>query len=429
MRAPKPGKVVNAWLEEFRQSGDAGAPGRRRLLGLGHVVLVEQEQQRPVSSQASRAPSCLCSSSASSCGAVCGRRKRQRQDQSQYERESGRRGTLPRHPGDAYTAATDPRSTHSKFAGTRTGTRGTYSTGSAYNSSSRASLWDESTIVSRRIPLDKLEFVELIGRGGFGEVYFGMYREQKVAIKRLVPQRRQNMKEVENLLEEAKLMASLDHERIVRLVGVAWESPSDLCVVSEFLTGGDLRTLLQRFAEEQRPTGFTFDKIKIAFHVAHAITYMHSLSPIVLHRDLKSKNVLLTDELDAKLTDFGVSRERADHTMTAGVGSSLWMAPEVMLGERYDEKADVFSFGVMLSELDTHELPYSHAVEPESGRKLPDMVVLQMVSTGRVRVDFTNPGSEMAQIGSACVERVPADRPTAAEVLHRLHRVWRAVNE
>ena len=81
-----------------------------------------------------------------------------------------------------------------------------------------------------------------------------------------------------------------------------------------------------------------------------------------------------------KITDFGVARERVDCTMTAGVGSCLWMAPEVMIGERYDEKADIFSFGVVLSELDTHHLPYSHVTESGTGRKLPDAALVSMVA-------------------------------------------------
>ncbi|KAG6586643.1 Dynein heavy chain [Phytophthora cinnamomi] len=68
----------------------------------------------------------------------------------------------------------------------------------------------------------------------------------------------------------------------------------------------------------------------------------------------ESCNILLNHAMEAKVIDFGISRERMDQTMTAGVGTSLWMAPEVMLGEKYDDKADMFSFGVVLSELDTH---------------------------------------------------------------------------
>ncbi|KAG2787078.1 hypothetical protein PC129_g9880 [Phytophthora cactorum] len=87
-------------------------------------------------------------------------------------------------------------------------------------------------------------------------------------------------------------------------------------------------------------------KMQITYQVAYALTYLHSLDPVVLHRDLKSRNILLTESLDAKLTDFGASRIRSDATMTAGVGSSLWMAPEVTMGKRYGKKADVFSTSV-----------------------------------------------------------------------------------
>eukprot|EP00644_Phytophthora_capsici_P017163 jgi/Phyca11/10288/fgenesh1_pm.PHYCAscaffold_48_\ len=125
----------------------------------------------------------------------------------------------------------------------------------------------------------------------------------------------------------------------------------------EYMEGGDLRSLLNEYESTKHPVGIDRQKATIALHVCHALTYLHSLAPPVIHRDLKSRNILLNQQLEAKLTDFGISRERMDQTMTAGVGTSLWMAPEVMLGEKYDDKADMFSFGVVLSELDVHTLP------------------------------------------------------------------------
>ncbi|KAG3113024.1 hypothetical protein PI125_g7710 [Phytophthora idaei] len=182
---------------------------------------------------------------------------------------------------------------------------------------------------------------------------------------------RSDLKKVNAFLAEAKLMASLAHPHIVRFVGVSWASLSDLCVLSELMKGGDLRSLLQEFEARGRPQGIDDDKIRIAHHVAQALTYLHSLSPVVIHHDLKSKNVLLTENMDAKLTDFGISKEQQDNTMTAGVGTMLWMAPEVMMAERYTKKADIFSFGVLLSELDLHTLPYSHAMcDSVTGKKL-----------------------------------------------------------
>ncbi|GMF66369.1 unnamed protein product [Phytophthora lilii] len=167
-------------------------------------------------------------------------------------------------------------------------------------------------------------------------------------------------------------------------------------------------------------------KVQIAYQVAYALTYLHSLEPVVLHRDLKSRNILLTESLDAKITDFGASRVRSDATMTASVGSSLWMAPEVMMGKRYGEKADVFSLGVVISELDTHELPYSHAKEnsSRSGHPLPGTAVLQMVSMGKRRVRFSPfMDPDMARFVGSCVSVDPRERPTAAEVLYYLQVV------
>ncbi|RAW28330.1 hypothetical protein PC110_g15288 [Phytophthora cactorum] len=236
----------------------------------------------------------------------------------------------------------------------------------------------------------------------------------------LLPEMRKSVKHVNMFLAEVKLMATLDHPRIVQFVGVAWDSLTDLCAVSEFMEGGDLRALLTTYEEEKHPTGFDRTKVTIALHVAHALTYLHSLETPVLHRDLKSKNVLLTSSLEAKLTDFGISREQVDRTMTAGVGTSLWMAPEVMLGERYDDKADIFSFGVLLSELDVHVLPYSHVKDVQ----IADAVILQRVALGTLRVKFSSSSLEsVVNLGLSCVSLNPKERPTSAEALYRLHMI------
>ncbi|RLN93920.1 hypothetical protein BBJ28_00026952, partial [Nothophytophthora sp. Chile5] len=196
------------------------------------------------------------------------------------------------------------------------------------------------------------------------------------------------------------------------------------CVVLEFVDGGDLRTLLNKYEADRHPVGFGREKATIALHVCHALTYLHSLSPPVIHRDLKSRNILLNHALEAKLTDFGISRERLDQTMTAGVGTSLWMAPEVMLGENYDDKADMFSFGVVLSELDVHTLPYAQAkqqAQDSHGRQMTDAHLLQKVTTGAVRVEFSEAGPKsMMELGCACVAVEPSRRPSAAEALYRL---------
>ncbi|KAL3666203.1 hypothetical protein V7S43_008991 [Phytophthora oleae] len=284
-------------------------------------------------------------------------------------------------------------------------------------------LWRDEAILGARVPREKVIIQQLISRGGYGEVYSGLYNGQQVAIKMLVPETRKSEAHRSTFLTEIKLMAILEHPRIVYLVGVAWDSPNDLCALLEFMEGGDLRTLLNKYSKEHRPTGFTFEKVQIALHVAHALTYLHSLDPPVIHRDLKSKNILLSQDLDAKLTDFGVSRERADRTMTAAVGTSLWMAPEVMMGLHYDDKADIFSFGIVLSELSTHCIPYTHAKARDGiGGRMPDTAVLQLVAAGKLQADFSQCSFDsLLQLGQRCASVDPKLRPAAPEVLYHLH--------
>ncbi|GMF10870.1 unnamed protein product [Phytophthora lilii] len=317
---------------------------------------------------------------------------------------------------DSYTSRNIPKSTM-------------ISTGSSYSKEGREQrsisyFWDDDKIAAARVDRDKIDFEKVISHGGYGQVMSGWFNGQHVAVKMLLPEHRKSMQHLSAFLEEVKLMSMLDHPRIVQFVGVAWDSLADLCVLTEFMEGGDLRTMLSFFEAQNYPVGFKETKVLIALHVAHALTYLHSLDPPVLHRDLKSKNILLSANLDARLTDFGVSREHIDQeTLTAGVGTSRWMAPEVMMGERYDDKADVFSLGVVLSELDLHALPYSHALDDSNpSRKMPSAAIVHLVAMGKLQVQFSSI-TPMAELGLSCVAVNPDDRPTAADVLFKLHTI------
>ncbi|KAL3669712.1 hypothetical protein V7S43_005093 [Phytophthora oleae] len=288
-------------------------------------------------------------------------------------------------------------------------------------------LWNDDVITAKRIPRDKVLTDKLISRGSFGEVHAGTFNDRKVAVKTLLPAMQGKIHHVNDFLAEAKMTATMDHPHIVSFIGVAWDSLSDICVVLEYMDGGELRTLLDKYEKEKHPIGFTREKANIALEVCHAITYLHSLAPSIIHRDLKSRNILLNAEMKAKLSDFGISREKLDRTMTAGVGTSLWMAPEVMLGERYDDKADVFSFGVVLSELDVHTLPYARAKKENldsRGNQIPDSVLLQRVALGIVKVEFSDACPKaFAELGRSCTSVYPTERPTAAEALYTLQKI------
>jgi len=299
------------------------------------------------------------------------------------------------------------------------------STASPSQSTTMPRPWEDDFVVAARIPRDKVVVVQLLSRGGFGVVYSGLYNGRRVAVKMLLPETRRSISHVVDLLAEVKMAAAMDHPHIVEFLGVAWDSLTNMCIVSEFMAGGDLKVLLSDYEEQGFPMGFNREKLKIALHIAHALTYMHSLDPPIIHRDLKSKNVLLSERLDAKLTDFGTSRERVNESMTGGVGTCLWMAPEVMVGEKYDDKADMFSFGVVLSELDTHASPYWHAKDPnDSTRQMPEPAILQLVATGKLHVKFSRDAVEaVVELGKSCVSVDPEARPTASEALYKVHTI------
>uniref|UniRef100_K3X7S4 Protein kinase domain-containing protein n=1 Tax=Globisporangium ultimum (strain ATCC 200006 / CBS 805.95 / DAOM BR144) TaxID=431595 RepID=K3X7S4_GLOUD len=125
-------------------------------------------------------------------------------------------------------------------------------------------LWGGKVITAARIPRENVSEEFLVSRGGYGEVYIGNFNDKRVAIKALLPEKRKNLKQINAFLAVAKLMVSLDHPQIAQFIGVAWDSLMDLCVVLEFMGGGDLRALLTQF-EEVEPSlhGFDHDKVKM----------------------------------------------------------------------------------------------------------------------------------------------------------------------
>ncbi|KUF94230.1 hypothetical protein AM588_10004633 [Phytophthora nicotianae] len=201
----------------------------------------------------------------------------------------------------------------------------------------------------RRIPYESVVFKTTLSKGVNGEVWMCEYNGRKVAVKHLI-QENQKAETVQAFAEEIELSASLVHPSIVEFIGVAWNSLNNLAMVLEYFPKGNLQSYLHKNADLLT---WARDKIQMAVAVADALQYLHGRFTPIIHRDLKSNNILLTEQLEPKLIDFGVSRGRVELTMTAGIGTPYWTAPEILEGKRYTEQADIYSFGVVLSELDT----------------------------------------------------------------------------
>ncbi|ETP50640.1 TKL protein kinase [Phytophthora nicotianae P10297] len=305
-------------------------------------------------------------------------------------------------------------------------------------------LLKDPVIMSFRLKYKDLHVGRCISKGGFGLVYTGMYKHRRVAIKKIMREKCEKLSQIRMFIREITLMGSLKHERIVEFIGVAWDSLRNLSAVTEYMERGDLRDVLHilKHRESTVDNELTWQgrKLTIALHIAEGLAYMHSLNPKVIHRDLKSKNVLLNSEYEAKLSDFGVSRARQvanvkdgpGRFMTPGVGTSFWIAPEVLLGRDYDERADIFSFGVVLSEIDTDDYPYWNSGAPAHDnpdeRRSQEQKILEKVALGSLRPTFYNdcpPG--VLALASSCLEGRPENRPSASEVvltIKELMREW-----
>ncbi|KAG7384801.1 hypothetical protein PHYPSEUDO_002187 [Phytophthora pseudosyringae] len=274
-------------------------------------------------------------------------------------------------------------------------------------------------LMEKRIPFDSIVFERVLSKGGQGEVWLADLLGQQVAVKRLLQNGTHLADEVGEFAEEILLSASLGHPNIVGFVGVAWNSLDNLAMVLEFLPLGDLQGYLRKNFDLLL---WAKDKIHIAVGIALALEHLHAQSPPIIHRDLKSRNILISKRLEPKLSDFGVSRTRQDNSMTAGVGTPYWSAPEILEGKRYTEKADTYSFGVVLSELDTGKLPYHDSLTPE-GKSQKPLKILAEVIARTLRPSFSGEcPQQIRRIGVACCQHDPDRRPTAAQVVGMLRQ-------
>ncbi|POM61278.1 TKL protein kinase [Phytophthora palmivora] len=280
----------------------------------------------------------------------------------------------------------------------------------------------ESALVKYRVPANEVHIERSIAKGGFGIVFLATYQNRPVVVKKILPEKAADDRCLSAFIEEIKLISSLSHAKIVRFIGVSWSMLSDMAVLMEYMPNGDLDMLLKQQHERQEMYPKEFDwyqnssvlpaKASIALDVLEAIVYLHSFPSPIIHRDLKSKNVLLSTSYEAKLSDFGVSREwQVDTTMTAGIGTMAWIAPEVLRGERYTEMADIYSFGVILSELATCIKPFDGVTNA--------LIVLKVTSEEKPDLGSNCP-EDIRELADRCLSFNANDRPSASVAHYEL---------
>eukprot|EP01122_Echinamoeba_exundans_P006350 TRINITY_DN1761_c0_g1_i3.p1 TRINITY_DN1761_c0_g1~~TRINITY_DN1761_c0_g1_i3.p1 ORF type:complete len:554 (+),score=105.73 TRINITY_DN1761_c0_g1_i3:396-2057(+) len=190
----------------------------------------------------------------------------------------------------------------------------------------------------------ELEFGDKIGSGNYGTVFEGEWRGAPVAIKQCSDDLNR-----EDFYAEAQTMAQIrPHKNVCQIYGVYRDEHGGLSLVMELLPGGDLLDLLRE------GTLTIDDKMKIIAELVSGMIHLHAEK--ILHRDLAARNVLLTEEGDCKISDFGMSLQSPDLAakIKTQFGPIRWMAPEAIGSHQYSTKSDVYSFGVVLWEILTN---------------------------------------------------------------------------
>ncbi|TVU05258.1 hypothetical protein EJB05_48416, partial [Eragrostis curvula] len=264
---------------------------------------------------------------------------------------------------------------------------------------------------------NNFDMARVVGGGGHGVVYKGILDLHVVAIKKskIIVQR-----EINEFINEVVVLSQLNHRNVVKLLGCCLETEVPL-LVYEFISNGTLYDHLHVEGKIGLPW---VDRMRIAKEVARAISYLHLASSMtIFHRDIKSPNILLDDNLTAKVSDFGASRYiPIDQTGVTTViqGTMGYLDPMYHYTGRLTDKSDVFSFGVLLIELLTRKKPCVYRSGDGEGLvsrfaslliegKLVDIIDPQILE------DESGEMQEVAALAAMCTELKGEDRPTMRE--------------
>ncbi|XP_022923606.1 probable LRR receptor-like serine/threonine-protein kinase At5g16900 [Cucurbita moschata] len=265
----------------------------------------------------------------------------------------------------------------------------------------------------------------LIGKGGSSQVFRGcLPDDNEVAVKILKP----SEDVLNEFAVEIEIITSLRHKNIISLLGFCFED-SKFLLVYDFLSRGCLEDILHGNGKSSNAFGWC-ERYNVAVGVAEALDHLHSDSQHVIHRDVKSSNVLLSDNFEPQLSDFGLAKRasKSSHvTCTDVAGTFGYLAPEYFMYGKVSDKIDVYAYGVVLLELLSGRKPIS--TEYPKGQESLVMWARPILTDGKVyRLLDPNLGSnynkdEMERVvlaASLCIRRTPRARPPMSHVLKLL---------
>ncbi|XP_010922499.1 probable LRR receptor-like serine/threonine-protein kinase At1g67720 [Elaeis guineensis] len=271
------------------------------------------------------------------------------------------------------------------------------------------------------------KFEKRIGSGGFGIVYYGKMADGKeIAVKVLTNDSFQGIRE---FLNEVTLLSRIHHRNLVTFLGYSQQDGKNI-LVYEFMHNGTLKEHLRGPSARERTLNW-IKRLEIAEDAAKGIEYLHTgCFPTIIHRDLKSSNILLDKHMRAKVSDFGLSKPAVDcsHVSSIVRGTVGYLDPEYYISQQLTEKSDIYSFGVILLELISGQEPISNE---NFGLNCRNIVAWakSYIENGNIEAvmdpmlpDDYNMQSlwKIAETAVMCVKPQGIQRPTISEVLKEI---------
>nr|XP_023920490.1 probable LRR receptor-like serine/threonine-protein kinase At1g05700 [Quercus suber] len=266
-------------------------------------------------------------------------------------------------------------------------------------------------------------FETVLGKGGSGQVYQGCIDDTQVAVKVFSLSSVQGYQQFQ---AEVKLLMRVHHRNLTTLVGYCYEETS-MGLVYEYMANGDLEAHLS--GKNTNILGWEA-RLNIAMEAAQGLEYLHNgCKPPIIHRDVKTTNILLNENFNAKLADFGLSKifptDGTHVSMLSVAGTLGYLDPEYSISYRLTEKSDVYGFGVVLLEIITSrpaiERSYENTHISQWVRMMLDRGDIQNIVDPRLGGDFNvNSAWKAVEIAMACVSTTSSNRPPMSEVVVRL---------
>ncbi|XP_021932763.1 mitogen-activated protein kinase kinase kinase 7 isoform X2 [Zootermopsis nevadensis] len=272
--------------------------------------------------------------------------------------------------------------------------------------------WNESTVQPQHfveeIDYNEIEKLEVVGKGSFGIVWKGRWRETYVAVKHI-----DSEAEKKAFAVEVRQLSRVSHPNIVKLYGACTQNP--VCLVMEYAEGGSLYNVLHNTPLPIYSAGHA---MSWALQCAKGVAYLHNMKPkALIHRDLKPPNLLLImGGKVLKICDFGTACDKKTY-MTNNKGSAAWMAPEVFEGSNYTEKCDVFSWGIILWEVLSRKKPFD-SIGGSAFR------IMWAVHTGERPPLIIGCPKPIEQLMTSCWDKSPASRPSMEEVVRIMSQLF-----